>query len=384
MNRKIKVLWFVTPFQPRYGVMNIVKGWAENVDCENFEITLACFSTNREELVEQMSSYPYIKLIHLPDLAQFKGGYIRQAAALYKLFHNHSYDVIHTIFIQADIIGAACAKLFKIPVHVSSMMGQLISSVNGSAAAQRFKRKTYKFLFRNAGRNIQCFLPITRSTTNQLQAELGIEPKKVEVIYSGVPIDIREKNNANGRPFTIGAASQLIPEKGVDILIRALPEIHSFIPGARIVIAGEGNAKERLEELANELQVREYVHFIGFGTDMPAFFASLDLFVFPARPSYDGLPRVILEAMVQRTPVVASNTTEISEVIYLDRINGWTFEVGNPVALSEAIKKMYNDTEERNKIIENAFQTAVNISVPRNMEKIQSVYRELLRQTIKR
>ena len=178
-NNKIKILWFITPFQPRYGVMNIVLGWAEKVDYSKFDITLACFSPDEKELLDKFSRFPAIKIALLPDLSQIKYFFIPQIIALNNLLSKNSFDVIHTVFAQADIIGAILKKKYRIPVHVSSIMGQIISSVNGNKFVQKCKRFLYNLMYRKFCNDIDCFFPITSTSSNQLLTEFEIIAKKI-------------------------------------------------------------------------------------------------------------------------------------------------------------------------------------------------------------
>ena len=375
---KIKILWFITPFQPRYGVMNIVMGWAEKVDYSKFDITLACYTPDEKELLEKFSKFPNIKIILFSSLSQIKYLFIPQFIELDNFFSKNKFDVIHTIFVQADIIGAILKRKYKIPIHVSSIMGQIISSVNGSIFIQKCKRYLYNFMYRKFCNNIDCYFPITSTSSKQLLLEFGIKAKKIVVIYSGVPLDIRNKKKRSNSSFIIGAASQLIYEKGIDILIQALPEIKKLHPNVTLIIAGEGQEKNKLLDLAKTLDVTNNIQFLGFCKDMPEFMNSLDLFVFPARPSYDGLPRVILEAMVQHTPVIASNTDEIREILTLNSRNGILFEIENVQSLVSGIKEMFISDENVDFITDCAFKTATSITVEENIKLIQNTYVDLL------
>ena len=259
---KIKVLWFSTPLLPRYGVMNIIMGWAEEIDFEKYEVTLACYSQDEKELSDKFSKFPEIKIIHLPNLASFKYFYLPQFFHLHRLFSKNRYDVIHTIFVQADILGSLIKRYYKIPVHVTSIMGQLISSVSGSAVTQKIKRAMYEKAYSIFCKKIDCFFPITLTSIKQIEDVFNVKPQRVEVIYSGVPFDIRPKVNKPNSQFIIGAASQLIFEKGLDILIKALPYIHEFKPNTKILIAGEGPQLKELKQLSKDLKKRGF-KFVG-------------------------------------------------------------------------------------------------------------------------
>ena len=119
------------------------------------------------------------------------------------------------------------------------------------------------------------------------------------------------------RPFTVGYAGGLLPEKGVDLLLRACAEL----PGEwRLRLAGEGNAQAELVALAQTLGIADRVTFEGRmrSGSMPLFYHGLDAFVLPSRttPSWkEQFGRVLIEAMACGVPVIGSAGGEIPHVI---------------------------------------------------------------------
>lgn len=119
--------------------------------------------------------------------------------------------------------------------------------------------------------------------------------------------------------ITIGTAARFVPQKALDILLQsfaiAMRETERIM---RIRIAGDGPQKGFLQELAIRLGISHMIEWCGKINDMPAFMASLDIFILTSK--YEGLGLVLLEAMAAGVPVVASNTSAIPEIV----INGKT------------------------------------------------------------
>lgn len=122
----------------------------------------------------------------------------------------------------------------------------------------------------------------------------------------------------SGRGFVIGAAGRrLVPEKGLDLLLRAA----SQLPGIwRLNIAGEGPERRPLEQLARELGIAGRVHFDGPipSEQMPAYIRQLDVLVLPSRtlPNWkEQFGRVLIEAMACEVAVVGAASGEIPNVI---------------------------------------------------------------------
>jgi glycosyltransferase involved in cell wall biosynthesis len=120
-----------------------------------------------------------------------------------------------------------------------------------------------------------------------------------------------------GRGLVIGYAGRLVPEKGIDLLIRAA----AGLPGAwQLTLAGEGPERGALASFAKALGVQEQVFFDGWlpAARMPAYLQQLDVLVLPSRsrPNWqEQFGRVLIEAMACQVAVVGSDSGEIPHVI---------------------------------------------------------------------
>ena len=117
--------------------------------------------------------------------------------------------------------------------------------------------------------------------------------------------------------FMIGYLGRLVPEKGLDILIRACAMLPAHV---RLIIAGKGPMRGELELLTERTTMRDRVKFIDAipYAQVPAFLRSLDVVALPSRPSavwIEQFGRVLIEAMACGVPVVASTSGEIPTVL---------------------------------------------------------------------
>jgi len=167
----------------------------------------------------------------------------------------------------------------------------------------------------------------------------------------GVDPEIYKPNGGEKgeRLFTIGYIGRLVEEKGVDLLLYAL----SGLPGEwRLRILGSGPQKGRLQNLVQELGLKERVAFDPPipSPGMPDYYQGLDLLVLPSRtrPHWkEQFGRVLIEAMATEVPVVGSDSGEIPHVI---GDAGLIFPEDNALALRETIEKIMGDERLRQRL----------------------------------
>lgn len=152
-----------------------------------------------------------------------------------------------------------------------------------------------------------------------------------------------------GRALTIGTAGRLVPEKGLDILLRAA----AGLPGIwRLRIAGEGPERGALERLALELGVAGRVMFDGAipSMQMPAYLRELDVLVLPSRtlPRWkEQFGRILVEAMATEVAVVGAASGEIPNVI---GEAGLIFPEGEAEALRGCLQRLLQEPGLRDRL----------------------------------
>ncbi|MER6590201.1 glycosyltransferase family 4 protein [Micromonospora chalcea] len=126
--------------------------------------------------------------------------------------------------------------------------------------------------------------------------------------------EVRKRLGLADRPVVV-CVSRLVPRKGQDMLIRALPEIRRRVPGAALLVVGGGPYRSTLEKLARQSGLEQDVVFTGSvpSADLPAHYAAGDVYAMPCRTrnrglDVEGLGIVYLEAGATGLPVVAGDS----------------------------------------------------------------------------
>ena len=168
-----------------------------------------------------------------------------------------------------------------------------------------YNRVLYRSLYRHADRII-CQ---SEAMADDLSGELGIAVNRLIVLRNPVDVDAMRSVNghAPGRWTGTGphllAVGRLSPEKGFDMLLRALANVRRHFPSTDLAIAGSGPEEARLRSLSCELGLESAVRFAGY-VDRPSdWFAGAAAFVLSSR--HEGMPNALLEAGAAGLPIVA-------------------------------------------------------------------------------
>ncbi len=262
---------------------------------------------------------------------------------LARLLKSRKYDVVHTWIFAANTYGRIAAHLAGVPVVVTSEMAVDLWK---TSAHLRIDRWLARWTDRIIG-NSQAVVDFYR--------DAGLPTEKLVRIYSGIgderppeiaPSQTRQSLGITPEAPVILFAGRLAPQKGLKDLIDALDLLQHVQPGTVTLIAGDGPLRAALEGRARSFELLQTgrVRFLGHREDVPALLAAADMLVLPSL--YEGLPNVVLEAMSQAKPVVATNAPGTNELV-VDNETGLLVPMGQPKALAKALRDLVRDPERR-------------------------------------
>jgi glycosyltransferase involved in cell wall biosynthesis len=232
-------------------------------------------------------------------------------------------DLVHTHLVHADVYGALGARV-------------LVSTKHND---DPFRAGAFRFVERALAHRAARVIAITQSLARFQVERVGLPAAKVEVIHYGLD-DLPQAWGTNPPDSVPPDARVLLcvcrlePQKGVDVAIRALAEI----PGAHLVVLGEGPQRAALEQLARELDVPAYLP--GRVPDVAAWLRRASVLVHPVR--WEGFGLALLEAMLASLPVVATHVSSIPEIV-ADEETGVLVPPDDASALAGAVNRVLED-----------------------------------------
>jgi len=186
---------------------------------------------------------------------------------------------------------------------------------------------------------------------------LNLPPERTATIYNGVDLELfsyRSRGNTQNGPITVLAVAHLIPEKGIDHLLRAMASVPSTC--ARLVVAGDGPEEPHLQRLAEDLGIVAQVQFCGLRDDIATLLGEADVFVHPATWA-EAFGWTIAEAMACGCAVIATQVGGIPELIE-DGRSGVLVPPGDPASIGHAIARLAGDASLRLELGRNARRRA--------------------------
>jgi glycosyltransferase involved in cell wall biosynthesis len=252
----------------------------------------------------------------------------RLLGRLARLLATNRYDVAHAHLIHADWhLAAASTTARQIP---------LVSSKHNPDPFRR--SPMFRAVESVAIRRYSAVIAISKALSHFTQSWSKVSPV---TIHYGLTTRAMSPPKRDWREVTrLIAVGRLEEQKGFDVAIRAMAQIRESAPNLQLVIAGEGSQRPRLTELIRHLDLESSVSLLGERRDVADLMREADIFVHPAR--WEGFGLVLLEAMREGLPVVASQAAAVPEIVE-DGSTGILIPPDDPAALAAALLALVQD-----------------------------------------
>ncbi len=309
---------------------------------------------------------------------------------LRKLVKSLDIDLIHTSLFESDVIGGLTGRWTKVPVvnTLCSIGGEperLVDNPDMNRLKLYLSTKLWGLVLGCCHRHC---IAISKAVEQSSIKTYGVRKKNVSIIYRSlpdswftpVPETVTEQLRAalgleNAYPILLNVA-RMVPQKGQQYLLQAMPQVLAQFPRTRLLIAGEGPMRGELEALIQELGLQQAVTLLGPRTDVRDLLALCDVFVFPSL--FEGLGNALVEATGMGKPCVASRVGPIPEVVEHGK-SGLLVPSGSPQELAQAIIQVAGDRERAAAMGRRGREIALErFHIRRNIEKFEQTYTRVL------
>lgn len=293
------------------------------------------------------------------------------------LLRGKNIQILHSHRYKENLLAGVLALWDRIPY--------VVHTLHGMPEPQRGLRLWRQGLIHSMDRTFSRFMvdrviSVSPEMTQRLRGTIA--PHKLVTIINGIDpkrahsgLSVAEAKTRLGIPphhQVIGVAGRLEPIKRLDIFLNAAARVAAAMPEAIFVVAGDGRERGRLEKLAEALEIRKRVLFLGHRNDIYDVLRAFDILVLCS--DHEGLPMVLLEALALGVVVVARAVGGIPEVVRHDE-TGILVKSGAPAALAAACLEVLANPPLRQRLSEaGARSVADRFSLERTVAQVSELY----------
>jgi len=300
---------------------------------------------------------------------------LRGALRILRFAQTGGYDVIHSHGYKPNILlGMIPRPLRKLP---------MIATVHGWTGTGGWNRMLiYKWLDTMSLSHMDAVVLVNNAMTSHPRIR-RIGGGMVRIIANGVaerPVHYHDADENLVRfcsgGFTILSIGRLSLEKGHRFLVEAYARVAHEFDDVRLLILGEGPERHPLERLISERSLGDRVLLPGYRRDSRAYVGHSKIFVLPSLT--EGLPITLLEAMMERMPIIAAGVGGIPEIIK-NGITGLLVRPGDTEDLYRCMMVLYRDDALRAKMASSGYEfVRDSYSTERMTSCYRTLYEELL------
>lgn len=283
---------------------------------------------------------------------------------LYKYLKSNRIDVLHCHMYHAIVKAAIIARIAGVRVVVTSEHGK-------NPWKKWYHHLAEKYLVNPF---VDKRIAVSKDIRQIRIKEDGVKPQNIIVMPNSVNTRVNISDN-RGEVIKIGTLGRLVDAKDFPVMIRAIKILVDQRCKVSLTIAGEGEEREVLESLVDQLDLNQYINLPGI-QQAQSFLESIDLFVMSSKR--EGVPVSLLEAMAHGLPIASTNVGGIPEVV-ADGKEALLCDSGDPEILAEIIKRIIDDQSLRVKLGNAARKKVVeNYSEGSVANQWETLYSDLL------
>ncbi|MEW5871400.1 MAG: glycosyltransferase family 4 protein [Chloroflexota bacterium] len=351
----------MTPIRVLHPITRLIVGGAQEntmytatlLDKARFQAEILCGPQTGSEgsLIEEVRQRG-VPLTILPDLLRQVSPLhdLRALGQLVGILRRGNYTIVHTHSSKAGILGRLAARLAGTPVVVHTVHGWSFHDYMPPLV-----RQTYILLERLCAAFSDALIVVAQGDIEKgLRAGIG-SPSQYHLIRSAIPLDEFDPAHADpaavrrelGLPegaIVIGNIGRFSPQKNPLDWVRVAGKIGRAHAEVRFLMVGDGPLRPQVEELLAQEGLAGRAVLTGLRRDVPRLLSAMDIFLLTSL--WEGLPRVIPQAMAMRLPVVANRADGVSEAIQ-DEQTGCLCAAGDIDAAARRCQELVENPQKR-------------------------------------
>lgn len=363
----MRILMLSWEYPPRIigGISRVVYELAQNLGrCGNEVHVITCWEPGTAE--HELDRFVTVHRVHVYNNAsnnfvewvmQLNFAMVEYAVDLVK---NTKFDIIHGHDWLIAYAARILRKSFCLPLITTIHATEYGRNCGIHNDMQRTINSVESWLINESDR----IIVNSNYMWKELVTVFNTDNKKLRIINNGIDLGkfdnmaadpVFRQNYAAGNEKIVFFVGRLVNEKGVHVLLNAIPEILKNYNDVKFVIAGKGPCLNNLIELSEQLNITHKVYFTGFVSEevLLKLYKCSDIAVFPS--TYEPFGIVALEGMVAGIPVVVSDVGGLSEIVD-HREDGMKFYSGNSNSLADCILELLKNNGLTERIKNNALK----------------------------
>lgn len=266
------------------------------------------------------------------------------------------YDIVHSILFRSNI-RTRFAKLFVNFFHLESVVSTVYSKER-TRFLNPFKIMFYKSLDRfSSGCGVDHFHSISYTVKKHYENHLNIPTGKITVVYRGRKsfFDKMKSPRNDSSKFVLLNVGRQEPAKGQIYILKAMKLLinKGELDISLTLLGISGSETDKLQSYVDENNLKDYVNFEGFSSEVQQYYLGADVFIFSSL--FEGLGGALIEAQSAGLPIVA-NDLEVLREVAVEYKNALFVDIKDSECVAQAILKLKNSPELRSEFSENSLR----------------------------
>jgi glycosyltransferase involved in cell wall biosynthesis len=369
--RRLRVLFVINKVEAWGGAERFAAGLASHMPADRIEPWVCCTRRGDDGAVQSLIDAG-VRYVCLGRRAKWD---VHRLAPMLSLIRRQRFDVVHSHMFGSNVWASLAGRACQVPVIIAH-------EHNWSYSGDRLRMWLDGHVI---SRFATCFVAVSEANRQRMIALEGVPANRIRVIPTAyVPHlgsadgDIRSELGLPADARLIGVAAVMRKEKALEVMLDAHATLVERIPGAHLVIAGDGPCRPALESQVARLGIGPNVHLLGRRHDVDRILKGTDVGALSS--DWEGSPLFVFECKAANVPVVATEVGGVSELVESGR-TGLLVPPRDPRALADAIEQLLTDPQLSARLAGEAAKDLEQYEIASVADRFAHLYEQLVAAT---